>query len=214
MNEEPKNLSNAGDDADAVDRARPPADRSYPLTDHAYDGIHEYDNPMPGWWKVLLIGTIVFAALYFTIDITTSGQMSPVASYDQSLVEDAKLRFGSMVLKPDAATLLKLSKDSLFQKMGNSIFQTNCASCHGRHAEGMSQCPNLTDDYYLDVKKITDIVDVITKGRNYGAMPTWGNRLQPNEIIVVASYVASLRGTNYPGGKRPEGTIPPPWTDH
>jgi len=213
MNEQPKNLSNAGDGADAVDRARLPADLSGPLRDHAYDGIHEYDNPMPGWWKALFIGTIVFAALYFTIDITTSGQMSPVASYDQSVVEDAKLRFGSMVLKPDAATLLKLSKDPLFQKMGESIFQTNCVSCHGRHAEGMA-CPNQTDNYYLDVKKIEDIVDVIAKGRNNGAMPAWGNRLQPNEIIVVASYIASLRGTNYPGGRKPEGTIPPPWTDH
>ena len=75
-------------------------------------------------------------------------------------------------------------------------------------------CPNLTDDYYIHVKKITDFVDVITKGRKDGAMPAWGNRLSPNEIIVVAAYVASLRGTNYPGGKDHEGTIPPPWTDH
>jgi cytochrome c oxidase cbb3-type subunit 3 len=208
MNENRNNPSNDQDGSKGPDLPDP-------LTDHAYDGIREYDNPLPGWWKVLFIGTIVFSGLYFIIDITTSGQMSPVASYDQSVVEDAKRRFGSMVLKPDAVTLLKLSKDPLFQKMGESIFQTNCVSCHGRHAEGMA-CPNLTANNYIHVKKIEDFVDVITKGRNNGAMPAWGNRLQPNEIIVVASYAASLRNTNYPGGrKKPEGTIiPPPWTDH
>jgi cytochrome c oxidase cbb3-type subunit 3 len=117
-----------------------------------------------------------------------------------------------MVLTPDSATLLKLAKDPLMNKMGASIFQTNCVSCHGRHAEGVA-CPNLTDNYYIHVKKIEDFIDVITKGRNNGAMPAWGNRLRPNEIIVVAAYVSSLRNTNYPGGKHPEGTIPPPWTD-
>jgi cytochrome c oxidase cbb3-type subunit 3 len=181
------------------------------LTGHSYDGIQEYDNPLPGWWSWLFILTIVFSVLYFVIAITT-GQLSPVYAYQQSVIEETAREFGSMKIKPDAATLLMLGKDPKFHALGESIFQTNCISCHGRHAEGVA-CPNLTDNYYIHVKKIEDFVDVITKGRRDGAMPAWGNRLSPNEIIVVASYVASLRGTNYPGGKGPEGTIPPPWTD-
>jgi hypothetical protein len=34
------------------------------LTDHSYDGIHEYDNPLPGWWKWLFILTILFCFPY------------------------------------------------------------------------------------------------------------------------------------------------------
>ena len=128
------------------------------------------------------------------------------------LADDAQRQFASRVFAPDAKTLFSLTKDANMLRVGKSIFQTNCVSCHGRQGEGLA-CPNLTDEYYIHVKKIEDFVDVISKGRNFGAMPAWGNRLQPNQIIVVAAYVASLRGTNLPG-RKPEGTIPPPWTDH
>ena len=35
------------------------------LMAHAYDGIHEYDNPLPGWWRAIFSGSIVFAAGYW-----------------------------------------------------------------------------------------------------------------------------------------------------
>ena len=35
------------------------------LLDHKYDDIQEYDNPLPGWWTLILWGTIVWAVLYF-----------------------------------------------------------------------------------------------------------------------------------------------------
>lgn len=31
---------------------------------HAFDGIEEYDNPLPRWWFYLFIATIVFALGY------------------------------------------------------------------------------------------------------------------------------------------------------
>ena len=53
--------------------------------------------------------------------------------------------------------------------------------------------PNLTDDYYRNVKKITDIPDVIRDGGANGSMPAWRTRLHPNEIVLMAAYVAGLR---------------------
>ncbi len=185
-----------------------------PLTDHAYDGIREYDNPLPGWWTWIFVGTIIFSAVYFYCAIT-SGQLSAVTEYDRSVIEETAREFQGVKLAPDATTILRIARDEKsrnLRDLGASIFQTNCVSCHGTHAEGFT-CPNQTDDYYLDVKKVTDFVDVISRGRNNGAMPAWGNKLSPNEIIVVSGYLASLRGTNYPTGRKPEGTIPPPWTE-
>ena len=34
------------------------------LMDHEYDGIREYDNPLPGWWSWLFAGTIFFSIFY------------------------------------------------------------------------------------------------------------------------------------------------------
>ena len=34
------------------------------LLDHDFDGIQEYDNDLPGWWKALFWITIVFAIIY------------------------------------------------------------------------------------------------------------------------------------------------------
>jgi hypothetical protein len=31
------------------------------LLAHEYDGIEEYDNPLPGWWSWIFVATIVFS---------------------------------------------------------------------------------------------------------------------------------------------------------
>ena len=75
----------------------PPPSENGPLTDHAYDGIREYDNPLPGWWTYLFVGTIVFSVLYFYTAITT-GDLSAVHSYEVAQLEDTQRMFGSMTL--------------------------------------------------------------------------------------------------------------------
>lgn len=35
------------------------------LIDHNYDGIQEFDNPLPRWWVYLFYATIVFSILYY-----------------------------------------------------------------------------------------------------------------------------------------------------
>jgi cytochrome c oxidase cbb3-type subunit III len=184
-----------------------PAD---PLTGHAYDGIQEFDNPTPGWWNWLFIGTIAFSVVYFTIVTLAGGELGPIGQYERALKADMN-RGG--VLKADAKTLLLLSKDADALKAGAAIFAANCVTCHGRSGEGIT-APNMTDDSYVNVSKLADIPEVVTQGRNNGAMPAWGNRLRPNEVVQVSAYVASLRGQNKKGKAiEPNARVIPPWSE-
>ena len=177
------------------------------LSDHAYDGIQEYDNPLPGWWMWTWAATVAFSAIYLFLAVLVGGQISPVGAYDRAAVEELKRAGGP--LKADSATLMKLIKDDDSLKVGAAIFATNCVACHNRDGSGLIG-PNMTDDYYLNVTKIEEIPDVVSKGRKNGAMPAWANRLSPNEIVQVSAYVASLRGQNKPG-KPHEGNLVAPW---
>lgn len=181
------------------------------LTDHAYDGIQEYDNPTPAWWTWIFVASIVFSAVYFLIvTVMGGGKLSPPAMYERAYVADLRKQFAKFgELSPDAPTILRLEKEPDALKVGESIFLTNCITCHARDGSGLSG-PNLTDDQYINVTKVEDILDVINKGRNNGAMPAWENRLSKSEAIVVSSYVASLRGRNLPG-RAAEGKPAPAW---
>lgn len=183
------------------------------LTGHNYDGIQEYDNPMPGWWVWIFWATIIFSALYAPFMILCSEYMAPTKFYARDQISMMKLQYGQLGdVKADEATLLKLGADEKWNAVGASIFASNCVSCHGANGSGMS-APNLTDNAYIHVKRIEDIADVVATGRKNGAMPAWGNRLMPVEQVLVSAYVASLRGKNLPSvGNRPaEGEVIAPW---
>ena len=36
-------------------------------TGHEYDGIQEYDNPLPKWWFMLFLGTLFFGIGYLAL---------------------------------------------------------------------------------------------------------------------------------------------------
>ncbi len=112
-------------------------------------------------------------------------------------------------MKNNVATILKYKDDADWMLYANSVFLTNCQSCHGPDGSGVVG-PNLTDDFYKNVKKITDIAEVINNGAAGGSMPAWRTRLHPNEVILMAAYVAGLRGKNLKG-RGPEGEKIDPW---
>ncbi len=184
------------------------------LTDHAYDGIQEFDNPLPGWWKWMFVGSIVFSvfyALYFHIG---APGRTIAEQYDAELAANTLLQFEEIgELAGDEATILEYMNKDSWLKVGQVTFKTHCISCHGRDGEGKVG-PNLTDDAYKNVRKLEDIVRVIDQGAGKGAMPAWGARLHPNEVVLVSAYVASLRGNNAAGGKGPEGNSIDPWPEY
>ncbi|QDT09552.1 cbb3-type cytochrome c oxidase N-terminal domain-containing protein [Planctomycetes bacterium K23_9] len=184
-----------------------------PKTDHAYDGIEEYDNPLPGWWKWLFIATIVFAPFYWVYYHGGAEGRSVEDQFGIALAENTRLQFAEIGdLQPDTATVAKFMGKDSWVKVGKSVFRANCISCHGREGEGKVG-PNLTDDSYKNVKTLGDIAKVINNGAGNGAMPKWSHRLHVNEVVMVSAFVASLRGTNAEGGRPPEGNKIAAWPE-
>ncbi len=182
------------------------------LTDHAYDGIQEFDNPLPGWWKWMFVGSIVFSVFYAMYFHIGAPGRSVADQYDTALAANTRLQFSEIGdLEPTADNILLYANKKSWVNVGQTIFKTNCVSCHGRYGEGKVG-PNLTDDFFKNVRKVEDIARVIIKGAGNGAMPAWANRLHPNEVVLVSAYVSSLRGTQPEGEvKGPEGIEIPAW---
>lgn len=180
------------------------------VLDHNYDGIQEYDNPLPGWWNLIFIGSVAFSLLYLLFYLADIPDRSVYAEYDRAVAANLRLQFGDMgELELSGQTIAQYINDDTWLTVGEIVFKTNCVSCHGVNAQGVVG-PNLTDDYWKNVRNLEDLGLVIRNGAAGQAMPAWKNRLHPNELVLVASYVASLRGTNVPG-KGEEGPEIPPW---
>ncbi|MEQ8847739.1 cbb3-type cytochrome c oxidase N-terminal domain-containing protein [Botrimarina sp.] len=181
------------------------------LSGHTYDGIQEYDNPTPRWWELLFVGSILFSPLYILWFHAPAQNRTLADQYEASLAANLRLQFGELGdVQADEPTLVRFMNEPEWLKVGASTFAVNCASCHGKDAAGISG-PNLTDDYYIHVKDITDIAKVLREGAKNGAMPAWENRLHPTELILTAAYVASLRGQNLEGRYAEKGNEIPPW---
>jgi cytochrome c oxidase cbb3-type subunit III len=183
-----------------------------PVTGHVYDGIQEYDNPTPGWWTMIFFATVIFSVLYWFVATLSNGGLSAEAEYAADKKAETVRQFGSIgELTIDAPTLLQYSADPKWLAVGEAIFISKCAACHAKDGGGINGS-NLTDDLYIHVKSITDVADVISDGRNNGAMPAWKTSLSTNEIVMVSSYVSTLRGQNK-SGKAPEPNAVPigPW---
>jgi cytochrome c oxidase cbb3-type subunit III len=187
------------------------------LMDHDFDGIQEYDNPIPLWLNLILFGTVIFSVfyyLYFQIGplMGTNG-WTVVEAYENAKAENLRLRFAEIgELQGDEATLINYlqSENRDWLAVGQTVYKTHCQSCHAGNGSGLVG-PNLTNDYYKSVEKLADLVTVIAEGAANGSMPAWRNRLHPNELVLVSAYVASLRGQNLPGPRPQEGKQIPPW---
>ena len=115
-----------------------------------------------------------------------------------------EVQFGKLRDMPmDETKLLTIQGNEAWLATGESIFKGTCTVCHGKEAQGIAGLGlNLTDDNYLYVKEMMDIVGLVTNGTDNKKMPAQ-TKLNTNEIAMVAAYAASLRGQNIPG---PDGS--------
>lgn len=176
-----------------------------PLPDqvvHEYDGIQEYDNKLPSWWLLTFYGAIVFAVGYwFTFHVFEAADL-PMQAYRKDMAAAAEREGKSTVMT--APELLALSRDPAVVKDGEKLFVETCVSCHGPKAGG-NIGPNLTDEYWLHGGDPEKIYATIHDGFVSKGMPAWGAQLGNTQVQSLTAFVLTLRDTNLPGGKAPQG---------
>ncbi len=198
-------------------------------TGHTWDGIEEFDNPMPRWWLWTLYATIVWAIGYTIlypawpmVNSATAGILGWSTRGDVAAeiaaVDEAN---APMNAKLEAADLTAITGDADLEpyavSSGSAVFKTWCAQCHGSGAAGAKGYPNLLDDDWLWGGSVEEIHETVTHGiRNedsddarYSEMPAFGRDelLEKEEIDQVVNFVMSLSGEAQDASKVEAGAV-------
>ena len=170
------------------------------LMDHNYDGIQEYDNPIPGWWHLIFLGSVVFSICYVVVVHMTPIIPSREERHANAVLAAEEAQFGplkEMALGQDK--ILAVMGNDKWLAAGESIFKGTCAVCHGADGAGIESLGlNLTDEKYVNVDSLMGIYNIIKDGSPNNKMPPQ-SQFNENEIAMVSGYVALLRGQNLPG---------------
>ncbi|HQA11078.1 cytochrome-c oxidase, cbb3-type subunit III [Zoogloea sp.] len=168
------------------------------LHDHIWDEtLQEYNNPLPRWWMYMFVITIVFAVVYLVMYPgfgNNQGKLgwSAVGQWEAEQKAAAE-KYGPIFAKFRSMDLNAVAGDKEANSMGQRLFLTYCAQCHGADAKGAKGFPNLTDNDWLYGGEPETIKTTVLGGRQ-GMMPPFGPALGADGVKDVANYVRSLSG--------------------
>ncbi|WP_299963168.1 cytochrome-c oxidase, cbb3-type subunit III [uncultured Roseobacter sp.] len=193
----------------------PPKQEGDPnTTGHSWDGIEEFDNPMPRWWLWTFYATIVWGIGYVIaypawplVSSATAGLLG-YSTRGEVAVEIAAVEEANAGINAElaAAELTEVSANTELNtyavSAGAAVFRTWCAQCHGSGAAGFVGYPNLLDDAWLWGGDIEAIYTTIAHGiRNeddpdarFSIMPAYGEIFSEEEIAQVVNYAMTLSG--------------------
>jgi cytochrome c oxidase cbb3-type subunit 3 len=185
-------------------------------TGHVWDGIEEFDNPMPRWWLWTFYVTIIWGIGYSIaypawpmLSSATAGVLG-YSTRAEVAAEIAAVDKANGAINAELASvdLNGIGAGSELQnyaiQAGGAVFRTWCAQCHGSGAAGVqaSGYPNLLDDDWLwggDMEAITATIRHGIRNEDdadarYSQMPAFGDILEAEEIQQVANFAATLSG--------------------
>jgi len=178
------------------------------VLDHNYDGILEYDNPLPGWWVYLFVISIIWSVVYmFYYHVANIGdtQEEEYLAEFKMTGEQAEAMAAAMRKMWDNVKFVAVTEPEALTE-GQEIYKVNCVSCHGAAGEG-GIGPNLTDINWLHGGGIENVMKTVINGVPEKGMISWKPVLKPEQIQKVSSFILTLQGTNPPNGKAPQGDI-------
>ncbi|BDW86814.1 cytochrome-c oxidase, cbb3-type subunit III [Roseicyclus marinus] len=187
-------------------------------TGHSWDGIKEFNNPLPRWWLWTFYATIVWGIAYTVmypawplVNGATPGILGfstrANVAEDIQRFEDMNADIRTRLTEVELAAITPEDNPDLYNyaiQGGAATFATFCSQCHGSGAAGVqaSGYPNLLDDDWLWGGTIDDIHLTITHGiRNtddpmarYSEMTAFDEILSDEEVASVVQYVRNLSG--------------------
>jgi cytochrome c oxidase cbb3-type subunit 3 len=202
----------------ADQRKQPGKGAEPPTTGHSWDGIQEFDNPMPRWWLWTFYITIIWAIGYMVLYPSWPGLKSSTAGL---LGYSSRGEVAADINRVDAENQVWFDRliatdyddvhgDTDLQNFavnaGAAVFRAHCSQCHGSGGAGVqaSGFPNLLDDDWLWGGTIEDIHLTVRYGiRNedhadarWSEMPAFGRDglLEADEIDQVVQFVLRMSG--------------------
>ena len=183
-------------------------DEKHVLLDHSYDGIMEFDHPLPQWWLMTFWGGILFAIFYFIFFSIMDGPTLRDEYHKELAKLDAIQELEAQNVAnfdPEQYNAWVASDEG--QEAGNVVFEENCVACHAAGGGG-DIGPNLTDKYWIHINREPEaLYQFIVKGYEDNGMPAWGEVLSKKEIMAATAHVMALKGTIPPKAKEPQGDI-------
>lgn len=169
-------------------------------TGHVWDEtLEEFNNPLPNWWRWLFYMTIVFSLFYLAMYPGLGGfagqyKWSSAGQYDNEM-KKASDQYGPIFDKFLKQDVRAVAANPEAREMGQRLFVTYCAQCHGSDAGGTKGFPNLADKDWLFGGTPEVIKESITQGRS-AMMPAKGLKpdMDADQIKDMANYVRSLSG--------------------
>jgi cytochrome c oxidase cbb3-type subunit 3 len=180
-------------------------------THHEWDGIEEYNNPLPRWWLWTFYATILFAVGYCVVypaipllDRATAGTFG-WSSRGQLAAEQAEAKAARAGIETKLASLNvdQIARDPTLMRAavegGRAAFKVNCVQCHGAGAAGSPGYPNLNDNDWLWGGSLDAIRVTLEHGIRHpgddatrmSQMPAFGRDgiLTSAQVADVVSYV-------------------------
>ena len=176
------------------------AEGEVPKTGHVYDGIEEYDNPLPAWWFWKFIANAVFSLIYLILYPGLGNYQGLLGWTSTNQLEE---RVASANAKLDGQysayaqrTIDDLAGDPSALRMARRLFNNNCSICHGVGGTGANGFPNLSDADWLYGSTPEAIKHSIAFGRQ-SVMPAWGSILGEPGVIDMGEHLLSLSGADH-----------------
>ncbi|MCB1396797.1 MAG: cytochrome-c oxidase, cbb3-type subunit III [Rhodobacter sp.] len=198
--------------------AAPNKKHDKPTTGHSWDGIEEFDNPLPRWWLWIFYACIIWSGIYMIfypawplVHSATTGILGYSSRGDVEAEITAADQANQVWYDRLTSTDLNaIADDAELQRFavnaGAAVFRAQCSQCHGAGAAGVvgAGFPNLLDDEWMWGGTLDDIVTTVTYGiRNdefpdarWSEMPSFGRDelLTPEEIDQVVNHVLNISG--------------------
>ena len=159
---------------------------------HEYDGIKEYDNPMPAWWLWIFYATIAWSVFYIAAlgigwiddyDAQLEAGKERIAEKQAAAAEDA--------VDIDEESLAALLEDDDALAEGEEIYGRVCSACHGPDGGG-GVGPAFNDGAWDHGDEMTTHFEITRDGLAAGGMPAHDGQLSDEEIAAVVAFINTM----------------------